>query len=568
MGISKKTYFGKKIFVALYATILFCAVTRNGFAQEKSKRIETINGKKYALHKVEKGQTLYGIAKLYEVDKNDIILENPDIINGLSIDKDIRIPISATAPKTVATTSKQTKYKEHTVEKGQTLYAISKKYNCKVDDIIAINPDLQADPALRLGQVLFIPSSQKEKEEQQLTMYTKPKNDGVVKTETIITIPEKQQEEDQITLTAIEEKKVINTDEGLNVALLLPLFLNTLNDTVEEHKTGFISNKAQIGLEFYQGFMIAVDSLKKQCLKTNIYVYDVENDSVKTANVLNKPEFKSIHAIVGPFYTSTALMAADFAKDNSIAFVSPLSPNNKVLLNNPKAIKLVAAQSSQYEAIADYIAGAYKDENLLSLYYDNTKQLATLTKFNNYLKNKINNKDSIKTISYKNGGLKTLEASLSETKTNVIVVTITEQAIVTELINKLRVLSKKYKFVIIGAENWANFDNLEFETLQELQVIFPSSFFIEYTDPSTKKFMADFKAKYKTEPTKYAFVGFDVAYFVFSEWLKSNSFSYDHKAMKGLQTDFLFEQVGKENGSENKKVHLLKYQDFKLVKAH
>ncbi len=52
---------------------------------KKSTQTEVIDGKKYYIHTVEKGQTLYAIAKIYEVDKNDIILENPEAINGLAL---------------------------------------------------------------------------------------------------------------------------------------------------------------------------------------------------------------------------------------------------------------------------------------------------------------------------------------------------------------------------------------------------------------------------------------------------------------------------------------------------
>src|ERR1035437_9685874 len=50
---------------------------------KKSKTITTIGGIKYYMHTVEKGQTLYAIAKSYDMSLNDIVIENPESIDGI-----------------------------------------------------------------------------------------------------------------------------------------------------------------------------------------------------------------------------------------------------------------------------------------------------------------------------------------------------------------------------------------------------------------------------------------------------------------------------------------------------
>src|SRR5690606_16187492 len=59
----------------------------------KSKKIEVIDGRKYYLHSVEKGQTLYAISKVYSVSVNDIVIENPEAIDGISQGQLLRIPV-------------------------------------------------------------------------------------------------------------------------------------------------------------------------------------------------------------------------------------------------------------------------------------------------------------------------------------------------------------------------------------------------------------------------------------------------------------------------------------------
>src|SRR4051812_41536618 len=72
-----------------------------GFAQKgdvkKSVKTETIDGKKYYLHTVEKGQTLYAIAKAYNLTVNDILLENPDALNGIHPGEVLKVPFEKPA---------------------------------------------------------------------------------------------------------------------------------------------------------------------------------------------------------------------------------------------------------------------------------------------------------------------------------------------------------------------------------------------------------------------------------------------------------------------------------------
>ena len=57
---------------------------------EKSPVIVFINGKKYYVHTVKSGDTLYSIAKAYEVNEAVIRDNNPGVTDGLRIDRRLR----------------------------------------------------------------------------------------------------------------------------------------------------------------------------------------------------------------------------------------------------------------------------------------------------------------------------------------------------------------------------------------------------------------------------------------------------------------------------------------------
>lgn len=117
--------------------------------RQDSIGIETINGKKFIIHKVDEKETLYGISKRYGVTVNQILEFNPTADAGLEIGRILKVPyIPKPKPGTVEV--------RHKVAEKETLYSISRLYNVSVDDIKVWN-NLN-DNALSAGQELVIKS--------------------------------------------------------------------------------------------------------------------------------------------------------------------------------------------------------------------------------------------------------------------------------------------------------------------------------------------------------------------------------------------------------------------------
>lgn len=135
-------------------------------------------GKLFILHKVDKGQGLYAISRRYSVPLQDILDANPGATKDLVLDQELFIPTGKKAPmeqkvvkeyfkkdkrtdvEVAESDSRGTFAKYHTVQKGETLFAISRKYKTKVDVIKSLN-DLQSNE-LKEGQKLLVPMTQDE----------------------------------------------------------------------------------------------------------------------------------------------------------------------------------------------------------------------------------------------------------------------------------------------------------------------------------------------------------------------------------------------------------------------
>ena len=102
----------------------------------------------YITYIVKGGDSLYAIAKKYEITVETIKQANGLSSNLLSIGQILKIP----------TTNITTDYKEYEVKAGDSLYSIARLFNTTVDDIMQTN-NLQTT-ILSVGQILRIPTEE------------------------------------------------------------------------------------------------------------------------------------------------------------------------------------------------------------------------------------------------------------------------------------------------------------------------------------------------------------------------------------------------------------------------
>ncbi len=122
-------------------------------ANVDSVGVETIEGKRYILHKVEKGEGLYGIARIYGTTPSTLQQVNNLSSTILDLGQIIKVPSKNISPAKAVVIEQvepkeqivknpkldKTQFVNHTVGKGETLYQIAKKYGTTVTEIREIN---------------------------------------------------------------------------------------------------------------------------------------------------------------------------------------------------------------------------------------------------------------------------------------------------------------------------------------------------------------------------------------------------------------------------------------------
>lgn len=612
---------------------LFVAVPNQAAAQvevEKSSIVKEIDGKRYYIHEVKPQQNLFRIAQAYGIDQQEIVLANPGAAQALSIGQKLRIPLSvdagtqqasAAAPPSQASTEGDGEYIIHTVKPQETIYGLTKLYGISEADLRAANPDL-AD-GLKLGMELRIPAMKTTVSEPAFvppvvteqfighevqpgeTLWGIAQMYGV-STDSIkaansahfehfgnlqqgykILIPkEHKSNEGYVIKESLSDADTVqflgDSIDGLpvfNVALMLPFYLD-INDTINAKAKPFdpatIHPKSAIALQFYQGAMLAVDSMRKRGLCARLYVYDTANDTARVDKLLEQPEMSKMDVIIGPLFRTNVMRVVEWAKPKGIQVVCPVPQPNRILLGNDHVSKVVPSLSVQVEQLAAHVVRKHLGSNIVVLTGKGVRENALATNFVGKCHQALEfiEVDSTKMPTRRRISkfyTDSLKRFLRADTMNVLVVPSGDQTWSSQLLSGLRRLAKDYRITVYGLENWQNFTSIDVDYIHAVNLHVAAGFYVDYESPKTQKLMRQFRKNYRTDPDKYGYLGFDVTTF----WLNAlRTYGDGYKEQltrikqQGISTGFAFFKTGLESGLENKAVYILRYENYNLVKAN
>ncbi len=586
-----------KNFIFYFFFLLYLFALRSSlFAQEsgivitnKSDKIELINGKKYYVHTVLKGQTLYSIAKAYSVSVDDIIKENPEVKKEpIHSEQKLKIPAkkfsdsnTSYQPFNKPIIQKKDSFITHTVRSKETIYSLSKKYNVPEEEIRNSNSSLNLN--IQPGQIIKIPYKADTLKEKKKSSFLKDLFKSPKKTEkkdTLKKIKSKSDTTDIVTNKAESDtpcKDYVRNDVYY-AALILPLNLNEVSSIVTEDIDGELkppSNyKSLTYLQYYEGAKIALDSLQKQGLNVKLYLYDVNNDSTAAGEIIKKPEFEKINIIFCPQLLLGYNKFVKHAKKNNIKFVTYSQSNISNLKDNSFLYRLTPSTNEQFRQLSAFIIQKYSKENILVVYQGNNN---TQKKFADLLiKEFTNSKDPIThnsilfaEVDYSKTGISGVKDKLKLSNNNVLISFINDEVSLSQYLRYLNDINDTYKFTLFGLQHWGSFQNVEKDYLQNLNLHLYSPNFVDYSENKVKIFLSDFRNEFKTEPSLYAYQGFDAVYYFLNALMRyGKNFDNCLQGYKAdlLESNFFFKKA--ENGEfENVYLNIYKYQDYKLVNA-
>ncbi len=630
-------------------------------------------------HIVISGETTNSIALKYGIPVEMLMAVNPGLDNNVIIGERLRIPDKTKIKKSTNTTvldtqlltkeqkpqTQESQIIKHKVKKKETLYSIGREYGVTVSELMKANNGLTK--TISPGQIILIPhktlnepyiihiADKNTKSNKIAKLYQIPvyqivefnpnlgkriyKNDEIkIPVGKNATITPISPENDELVIIP-EEPNIIkidttkidlcsfvpDTNRRYKVALMIPLSLEEADSINKEqfllsYQKHFIPFRF---IQFYEGALIALDSLTKQGMKVEMYIYDVDKNLTKTAKVLQQRELRTMDLIIGPFYNDSFNQIALFAGNFNIPIINPLSYREAIVNDYSSVIKVkpnIYAQLPMIETFIDKFAKtskvflisqtSYIDANYVieinnriipilepevkisnEYLFDLSYLVAERdTLFNNdslpppylfegtniyseILENNISDStiinNSLIKINYAIDSLHPFLDNASTLRNNLVILYGTKKSFVLDVLNRLNESRDTFDIQLVGMPTWERMSNLSNIKMNNLRLSYFSSNYIDYNSDITQDFIYKFRNEFNMEPNEYAYSGFDITFYFLSALFNlGDSFNecLESFPMELLKTKYQYKRVANTNNFENEYWNMLKLNNMATSK--
>ncbi|MDR2086260.1 MAG: LysM peptidoglycan-binding domain-containing protein [Dysgonamonadaceae bacterium] len=484
----------------------------------------------FFLHTVERGETVYSIAGMYHVSIDDIYRLNPGSKEGIKTGSNLKIPQESGS------------YFYHTIRAKETLYSVSRHYQMKGEDIMAVNPGLSVE-TFTIGKIIRIPTN-------KVTSPSKETNEAL----------------DRMNTEALLNQSVTgNNIEKIKVALLLPF--GTKEGTAPAN-----ASKNRI-VEYYEGFLLALNELKKKNISVQLQVYDTGTKTETIKAILKTNDMQNIHLLIGGLSEEQIQLLSDFASKLEIPYVIPFTSTSNEPLNNYNVYQVNTPQSLLYSKTSFAFSNKFKNANIL--FYDsgssaNKADLIRVMKADLTAK-----KIPYKTIPAGNNLSAAFTGAIDSQKDNVVVPSDDSKLTLVKLIEVLKIIKEnrpETSISMFGHPAWQTYAAEFSSDFFRLNAHIYTIFFADPSSASVKSFINKYHRWYSRDLInvfpKYGMLGYDTGMFfiqLLSQYGTSHGININNLKYNGIQTDFHFDRINNWGGFINANIYFVEFgKDFKI----
>ncbi len=447
-------------------------------------------------HRVEAKETLYGLAKRYNTSIESIRRLNPWLkVEGLKIGDKLLIRLNS---KKKVQTKQQVGSNIHIVEKGETLYGISRTYGITIDDLLQANPQISRKRFV-VGAKLLIP-----KPKSSVALPTKPK---VEAPDTIAPISPDID-------TDFEDERYVD------VLLILPF------------------EKSSYYVEFYEGFLMALNDLKKQGVSVRLTA-EIANDEQELKKLLRSDILEGKELIIAGTSAEELRLLTKAKMEDDAYILSPFVSANRVSLRGHNFIELHQEREDLEDATIEHFVKEFRGFPIVFLNDGSGEETAFAQKLKRKLKRK--------RIAFSEQEIISGEKLSALTNT----IFIPEQADKRFARTVLSVLPQTIPSRLFAYPQWQSYGRDFSKKMHHYNTTIYTSFFLNLQMSETRDFLVKYRAwfdkKVGANYPKYSLLAYDIArYFIRAYALYKENFpEYAYSLpYDGLQMDIELSKDG------------------------
>lgn len=467
-------------------------------------------------HEVKPGETLYSISSRYGVTVDALKTSNGLSSDAVVAGQILRVVKTISMQDDNATSGRPDCRLMYKVQKKETVYSICKKFDLTEDEFYAANPIL-LEKKLKKKQLVCIPYKKVEQ-------------------------------------PVLEEVVVEELAEPMKIALMLPFGLG-------KDKVGATNLKM---LDFYEGFLLALEAAKSLGLSAEVYVFDeVKADSTGVLAVLGNGRLEGVDLLVGPYAVNHLEQFIPFAKKNDIKMLVPFTSKSDYTLHNHNVFQLNVPQASFYSKVYEHFFSGNAEKNIVFL-LANDRTDNTLY-FEGFKKSALERGVHYKIVDM--NALDEFSESMSYERENVIIPLSPSEKVFNRIVKTLDKMERtdSVNISMFGQSNWQQFMGKYKGAFQKYDCTFFSKFLYDPLNEKVSLFQSNFKHRFGREQymsyPMYGVMGYDLgiyflnAYNQFGEDFADYLYEYESSF---LQTPLYFERKNEDGGFSNNKVMFVK----------
>lgn len=569
-------------------------VAGQGVAIQKSTDIVVIRGKSYYLHTVEPGQTLFSVCKAYGANLEEVKAMNNKKDNNLALYEVLKIPYVEPYVE------RDDKYYYHRVTKGETLYSISRQFDIKPKRLLRYNPEYAHNEPLSVGAVVRIPlneinsslipaKSQEEtlQKESVVKEEKKEQEDWIeVGTSQFVISSDKAEEQkkqkaDTTTWIEVEQQQegmpehlsavIIPSNPYVKIAILLPLSAKDYPRYLDSLSLGqpvSISSRSEQFISFYEGILLAVDSLKNKGYKIDLHVFDTERNVEKAYQLAETINQLQPDLILGPVYGSEYKVLADNLQNKNIPLVYPLSSRSENFDMYPNFIQVNASLNELVEEMSAWVAKRVLNANVVQIYLRGNDSSEGSEK--QLFKDKLGQIDGVKFFNWPVDEilLDSLRYRLLPDRENILILPAAKETEVSKVLPLLSTLTDGYQITVVGLPEWQTFSSIDHETFYKLNTKLFTYSYVDYASEPAVQLAAKYRLYFHTEPHSLVFKAFDMGMFFIelaAQYRDRSLEALNYYHRDGSFSRFRFGQMKYGEGKENQGFFIVNFaSDYSL----
>jgi len=355
--------------------------------------------------------------------------------------------------------------------------------------------------------------------------------------------------------------------KNTRVGLFTSLYLDSAFDALDQYKLqNSFPRMAISGLEFYEGAVMAIDSINQSGPKVSMEVFDILSKTGSIAYLLNNKTFDSLDIIIAQASGSDYLELAQIAKEKNIPMVSATYPNDGGIRESPMVFIANPKINSHIQVIHNQLFKKWPDANVIWFKRSGAADDKIETQFRelnaaSVYRNKF--KTALLNPEFK---MEDLAPFLDTTKTNVLIAGSLDDQFAIQFAKAISAYPKKGIVQVIGMPGWDVMKEIQGKNYAGIPIYFTTSFNI----PSGHQWAAQVDEKIKSitgvKPSISMLKGFELTYYfvnILSAYGRIKTEGLETKPFKVLN-DFDFRPVkwapmsATPDYHENKRIYFIR----------